>query len=310
MKLIDFTTIINDKTKNEIEKKDAFDKLFAYYRDLVKKVLNKKKYSHRQLSVDIFRKEWTEKQSETVFKKSLFASFKTLERIKNSIETGVVNNFKIGKNGSINDFVDFLNTFTYDVFEIVKYAELNYNGKTLNYSMGSSLSSSSREIYENSSIILFVKHFGTNSIHYRDFFSYSVFSIRLMIEVAGKKILGYSSITDEKGKRVEKIKTQIAWEFIKIDQNSTKRIELPVEVDTILKIEKWSNQFIHTGYIQPIYQIENALVFLEKLANPKPSKIKDYDTLKIEFKDFLKTKVKEEQEIVINWINKIEWNQK
>lgn len=129
-----------------------------------------------------------------------------------------------------------------------------------------------------------------------------------MIEVSGKRILGFSSITDEKGDRIKKIKTQIAWEFIKKDQNSTKRIELPIEVDTVLKIEQWTNQFIHTGYVQPIYLIENALFFLSKLANPRPTKITDYDTLKLEFKQFLKEKVKDEQDVIINWesTNRIE----
>lgn len=170
MNLTDFTSIIKDKTKSETEKKDAFDKLYEYYNKIVKKVLNNRKYTERQLSVDIFRKKFTEKQSEIVFKKSLFASFQTLKRIKESIETGVVNQFKIGKNGTINDFTDFLNIFSYDVFEIIKYAEYKYNNNALNYSMGSAIGSTTRDIFENSSIILFVKHFGADSIHYRDFF--------------------------------------------------------------------------------------------------------------------------------------------
>lgn len=305
MNLNDFSSIIKNEKKDESQKEQAFYKFYDYYSELVKSVLKKKTFTERQLSVDIFRKKFTEKQSETVFKKQLFASLKTLERIKKGIETGVVNRFNIGKtNGSINDFSDFLFIFSFDVYELVKYAEFKYNSKTLNYSMGSSIGSSTRDVFENGSIILFIKHFGTDSIHYRDFFSYSVFTIRLMIEVAGKKILGFNSITDENGDRIRKIKTQIAWEFIKNDQINFKRIQLPIEVDTILKIEKWTNQFIHTGYIQPIYLIENALLFLDKLTFPKSTKISNYNTLKLEFEQFLKEKVKEDQEIIINWERK------
>lgn len=304
MDLNKFSNLIRGNNVDEVEKLEAFDSFYNYYSDLVKKVLKNKTFTERQLSVDIFRKKWNQNKSETVFKKQLFSSFKTLERIKNSLETGIVNNFNIRQDkGSIDNFSEFLFIFLYDVYELVKYAELEYNNNTLNYHMGSAIGSSTRDIFENGSIILHIHHFGTNSIHYRDFFSYTVFTIRLMIEVAGKKILGFKSITDNNGERIKKIKTQIAWDFIKQDQLNSKRIELPIEIATILEIEKWTNRFIHTGYIQPIFLVENALVFLEKLARHQSSKISGYNNLKNEFKGFIQEKVKEEQTVMINWEN-------
>jgi len=304
MDLNRFSNIIRDSNVNEAQKLEAFNGFYDYYSGLIKSVLNKETFTERQLSVDIFQKEWTENKAETVFKKQLFSSFKTLERIKKSLETGIVNDYITKQNkGSIDNFSEFLFIFSFDVYELVSYAEFKYNNNTLNYQMGSAICSSTSDIFENGSIILHIYHFGTDSIHYRDFFSYTVFTIRLMIEVAGKKILGFNSITDNNGVRIKKISTQIAWDFIKKDQANNKRIELPLEVTTILEIEKWTNRFIHTGYIQPIFLVENALVFLEKLARPQSTKISDYNNLKTEFEEFIQGKVKEGQIVKVNWEN-------
>lgn len=304
MDLNKFSEIIRDKKINETEKLKAFNDFYDYYSQLLKSVLGNKTFIEKQLSVDIFRKNWTEKHSEMVFKKQLFSSYKTLERIKKGIETGIVNRFDIGVDtGSISNFSDFLSIFSFDVYKLVAYAEFKYNNNELNYRMGSAIGSSSRDIFENSSIILHIKHFGTDSIHFRDFFSYTVFAIRLMIEVAGKRIIGFSSITDDKGERIRKIRTQIAWDFIKYDQLNNKRIELPIDIDTIQEIEKWTNRFIHTGYVQPIFLVENALVFLDKLRDYKSTKISEYNHLKSEFEKFVQEKVNEGQVIIVNWQN-------
>ncbi|MCA4783280.1 hypothetical protein IF125_13635 [Empedobacter stercoris] len=302
MDLNKFSNIINDRRISEPQKLEAIYEFYDYYSNLVEKVLKNKSFSERQLSVDIFRKEWSEKKSEIIFKKQLYASFTTLKRIKKGIETGIVNKFNIGvNNSSIENFSDFLFIFSFDVFQLVKYAEVNFNNTSVNYNMIPAIGSSSRDIYENSSIILHIKHFKTNSIHYRDFFSYAVFANRLLIEVSGKNILGIDSITNDKGERIKGIKTQIAWNFIKFDQSNKKRIVLPIEVDTILEIEKWTNRFIHTGYIQPIFLVENALFFLDKLSNPYSTQIREYDEMKSEFESFVKQQLNDKQLLKFNW---------
>lgn len=302
MNLYDFSTIIHDSNIKEEDKIIAFNQFYEYYSELVRIVLKTKTFTERQLSKDIFRQTWNEGQSETVFKKQLFSSFKTLERIKIGIETNVINKFKIGEDKlSINNLTDFLCIFSFDIYELVRYAEENYNGKKLNFDMGGRNDSSVREIFENANIILHIKHFGASSIHYRDFFSYTVFTIRLMIEVAGKRILGFNSITDDKGNRIREIRTQIAWHFIKQDQLCNKRIKLPIEIETILEIEKWTNQFIHTGNVQPIFLVENALSFLDKLALYKSTEISNYNSVKSDFEKFVKDKIKRTEIININW---------
>lgn len=305
MDLSTFSSIIRDTNTSETDKIGAFNEFYEYYSKLAKSVLKTRTFTDRQLSKDIFRKTWSEKQFENIFKKQLFSSFKTLERIKIGIETGIINKFTIGKDkASISNFSDFLFIFSYDVYELVRYAEEKYNNNRLNFEMGGRSDSSSREIFENASIILHVKHFGADSIHYRDFFSYTVFTIRLMIEVAGKRILGFNSITDDQGNRIREIRTQVAWNFIKQDQLSNKRIKLPLEIDTIIEIEKWTNQFIHTGYIQPIFLVENALVFIDKLAIPYITEISDYNILKAEFEKFVADRGNGSKKIIVNWGNK------
>ena len=315
MSLNEFSSIIHDAKKNETDKLIAFNEFYNYYSELVKTVLKNKTFSERQLSKDIFRKSWSEKESETVFKKCLYSSFKTLERVKVGIETNIVNKFKIGEEKTgINNFIDFLFMFSFDVFEIVRYAEEKYNNKKLNYNMGGRPDLSVREIFENANILLHIKHFQASSIHYRDFFSYTVFAIRLMIEVAGKRILGFNAITDDNGDRAMGIKTQIAWDFIKEDQLSNKRIQLPLEIDTILEIEKWTNNYIHTGFVQPIFLVENALFFLEKLVFPcnetknyrgqallaGTTKIQNYNIVKTDFEKFVQSKGKGKK-YIIHW---------
>lgn len=316
MNLNDFSNIIHDNRKSETDKLIAFNEFYNYYSRLVKIVLKNKTFSERQLSKDIFRKKWTEKQSETVFKKQLYSSYKTLERIKIGIETGVVNKYKIGEEKiGLDNFTDFLFIFSFDVFEIVRHAEEKYNNKKLNYDMGGRIDLTVTEIFENANILLHIKHFGANSIHYRDFFPFTIFAIRLMIEVAGKRILGFNSITDNKNNRAKEIGTQIAWKFIKEDQTSNKRIQLPIEVDTILEIEKWTNSYIHTGFIQPIFLIENALFFLEKLVFPcnktnnyrrqallsGTTKISSYNLVKNDFEKFVQSKGRDTKKYIIHW---------
>lgn len=316
MDLNEFSSIIHDDKRNEADKIVAFNEFYNYYSALVEVVLKNETFSDRQLCDDIFRKDWNDKQSETVFKKCLYSSFKTLERVRIGIETNVVNKFKIGEEKKgINNFTDFLFIFSFDVFEIVRYAEEKYNDKKLNYDMGGRGDLTVSEIFENANIFLHIKHFGASSIHYRDFFPYTIFAIRLMIEVAGKRILGFNSITNDKGSRAKEIGTQIAWEFIKKDQLSNKRIQLPVEIDTVLKIEKWTNSYIHTGFIQPIYLVENALFFLEKLVFPcnqiknyrgqalfaGTTKIQNYNTVKTDFENFVQSKGKGTKKYIINW---------
>ena len=315
MDLNDFSHIIHDDKKNETDKIVAFNEFYDYYSSLVKIVLKDETFSDEQLSDDIFLEKWNDKQSETIFKKHLYASFKTLERVKIGIETNVVNKIKIGEEKiGINNFIDFLFIFSYDVFKIVRYAEEKYNNKKLNYDMHSRFDLSVGEIFENANIILHIKHFGANSIHYRDFFPFTIFAIRLMIEVAGKRILGFNFITDDKGNRAQGIRTQIAWDFIKQDQLSNKRIQLPIEIDTILKIEKWTNRYIHTGFIQPIFLVENALFFVEKFVCPcnetknyrgqalfaGTTKMSNYNIVKTEFENFVQSKGKGKK-YIINW---------
>ena len=265
MDLNAFFNIIHDKSKGDSEKFIAFNAFFDYYSDLVAVVLGKTTYSDKQLSEHIFLMRYKKKLNETVFKKHLYASYKTLERIKKEIIAT-----------DISKYIDFLVHFSFDVYTIIAYAENNYKGNTLKYDMGSRPDLSVQEIYDNACIVLHIKRLGADFIHYRDFFPLSVFAVRLTIEVCGKNILGYYSITDAKGNRPRSLNTQIAWDYIKFDQLNGKRIQLPVDVDVVLEIEKWTNRYIHTGYIQPIYLVETALYLLEPFVYP-PNKKTDYE---------------------------------
>lgn len=311
MKLNQFSKNIIDDTISEQNKMEAFVSFYNYYSKLVEKVLNGQKFTDKELTEEIFD-SWERNIAQNKYEKYLFSSLQTLERIKLAIETNTINKFNLENNKiSIKNFSEFLFIFSVDVFDLVRFVE----EKHYNNQMGSRIQkrhdSSIYEIFETATIILNIKLFGVSSIQYRDFFSYTIYTIRLMIEVAGKAILGYNTITDEKGNRVGEISSQIAWHFIKNDQKLKKRIELPLEIDTILKIESWTNQFIHTGNIQPIFLIENALTIIEKLSIPRNTKIFYYKELKKDFEKFVNSKIKRKRKIIINWqnSNKIDINE-
>lgn len=290
-----FFSTIHDKKNSDSDKHAAFNAFFDYYSGLVTEILGKATYTDKQLSEHLFLMRYKKKLEEIVFKKHLYASYKTLERIKKEIEAT-----KISK------YIDFLVHFSFDVYDIVTYAERKYKNNTLKYDMGSRPDLSVKEIYDNACIVLHIKRLGADFIHYRDFFPLSIFAVRLSIEVCGKNILGYYSITDTKGNRPRSLNSQIAWDYIKFDQLNEKRIQLPVDVDVVLEIEKWTNRYIHTGYIQPIYLVETALHLLEPFVYPINKKadyegrakfagtsyVTKYNEMKLEFEKYVHKGIK------------------
>lgn len=142
----------------------------------------------------------------------------------------------------------------------------------------------------------------------RDIQPYRMFVARQLLEILGKNIIGYDSIDDKKGKPIHKF-TQISWEFLK--EYSTKKkqweIALPFDISSIYAINKWSNSFVHTGYIYASYIQYYAITVLNKLMQPPQNPVKcyngnricmlygdfqiqGYDSLKNDFEQYIKSK--------------------
>lgn len=113
----------------------------------------------------------------------------------------------------------------------------------------------------------------------RDIQPYRMFVIRQLLETLGKNIIGYDSINDNNGKPIHKF-TQISWEFLyeySNNKNTQWNITLPFNISSIYAINKWSNYFVHTGYIYACYIQYYAVLVLNKLMSPPQNNVKCYD---------------------------------
>ncbi|MCZ2129801.1 MAG: hypothetical protein LC109_05975 [Bacteroidia bacterium] len=292
MSLIQFTNDLNCNNATTATKFAAFQTFYTYFDQLKLAVLSTQTYTDKQLSEHIFKRQWKDNQAEMIFKKHLFAAHNTLTRLSTKI---TVANFT--------DYEFLLKMLAYDLYSIVAYAESNYRNVTLNYQMGSRPDQSAREIYDISSTLFYIGSINPANFYLREIIPVSIFLIRQTIEVYGKRLLGYTSITDEQGNRVRSVSTQVAWDFIKNEmKKTTPRITLPTHIDIIKVTEEWTNYYVHTGNIPDIYLIENALHFIEPLIYPQngtnrnyknsirfagTSSIDSYESLKTDFVDFI-----------------------
>ena len=145
-------------------------------------------------------------------------------------------------------------------------------------------------------------------IYLRDLKPNVVFQIRQLLEKVGKNLIGYTQIVDAHGKLVKK-HTQVSWKFID-QKNRTKnnrwKIEFPIDQSVILKVNNWSNQFVHDSVIYSNAMVLLAIRVVNKLLAPPANaiktvngnhlqllnygeiKIENYNLLKQDFEEYLK----------------------
>lgn len=306
MSLIQFTNDLNNNTATTAVKFASFQTFYIYFDQLKLAVLPTQSFTDKQLSEQIFKRKWKESQAEMIFKMKLYAAHNTLTRLSLKITVANFTNYEF-----------LLKMLAYDLYSIIVYGEANYRNVTLKYQMGSRTDQDAREIYDISYSLFYIGSINPTNFYLREIIPVSIFLIRQTIEVYGKRLLGFTSITDEQGNRANNVSTQVAWDFIKIEmKKSTPRITLPTHIDIIKVTEEWTNYYVHTGNIPDIYLIENALHFIEKLIYPQnsanknfknsirfsgTSSIDNYESLKIDFVNFVnvKQKIKWWKEIIL-----------
>lgn len=306
MSLIQFTNDLNNNTATTAVKFASFQAFYIYFDQLKLTVLPTQNFTDKQLSEQIFKRKWKKNQAEMIFKMKLYAAHNTLTRLSSKI---TVANFT--------DYEFLLKMLAFDLYSIIVHVEANYRNVTLNYQMGSRNEQDAREIYDISCSLFYIGSINPTNFYLREIIPVSIFLIRQTIEVYGKRLLGFTSITDQQGNRANNVSTQVAWDFIKIEMTkSTPRITLPTHIDIIKVTEEWTNYYVHTGNIPDIYLIENALHFIEKLIYPQnttnknfknsirfsgTSSIDNYESLKTDFVNFVnvKQKIKWWKEIIL-----------
>jgi len=265
--LHNFLEILRDEDIGNREKYDAFIAFKIYYDGLCDFILKNQKFSDDQLTPHIFNSKWPEAQDDLVFKKHLFAAKMTFERLN-----------KLIKEANFEHYEFLLSVVAHDLFSIIKVGEENYRHSRLSFVMKARPDQDPREVFDVAEVML---HFGTidpKNAYLREVFPVSIFLLRQTIELYGKRVFGFKSITDKYGNRTRSVSTQVAWEFVKREaKKKDSRIKLPVNVDTIVRIEEWTNRYVHTGDLQRLYLIENAIHFVGKLIYSMNEEIKDYE---------------------------------
>lgn len=95
----------------------------------------------------------------------------------------------------------------------------------------------------------------------------SIFLIRQSIELWIKDIFGIDYIVDDKDELI-KLQPERLFELL------NNKIELPINKKVIFKIHKWSQRYVHAGWMVHIWEIENALHILNPIFNSRNIKIK------------------------------------
>ncbi|MDN3692524.1 hypothetical protein QWZ06_09670 [Chryseobacterium tructae] len=179
------------------------------------------------------------------------------------------------------------------------------------------------DIYSAARTLFFIEEFSNiEDLYLRDLKPNVMFQIRQLLEIFGKNIVGYYSITHN-NQPVKKF-TQIAWDFIDEEcKKDISRIKLPFEIKTITLLNSWANDFVHTTFLHNSYIQYFAIKMLNVLFSSSTSTststkgitiyngckiekydiaditISNYNSLKDDFKNFLLTK---KQGIEINWM--------
>lgn len=162
-----------------------------------------------------------------------------------------------------------------------------------------------------------------SNIYLRDLKPNVIFQIRQLIELYGKLIIGYQDIKNSTtGDSIHKF-TQIAWEFIEARNAKTNwDIIFPIDQSIIVRINKWSNRFVHSGTFTPTYIQAFILEIISKLLVPSTNsvqiydgtmkhslihgdiRINNYNNLKADFQNYIDNKMGGPGKATIDWNSK------
>lgn len=163
-------------------------------------------------------------------------------------------------------------------------------------------------------------------LYARDLKPNVIFQVRQFLELLGKGIIGFTCIKNSLTGEITHKFTQISWDFIaEKNGKSIWKIDFPIRQDAIIRINKWSNRFIHTGVFSPPYIQNLILSVLGQLMMPPKTPIKTYDgqsrisfeygvmkinnynALKTDFQTYIDCKMGGAGRVTIEWlpVNKV-----
>lgn len=286
----------------------SFQNFITYLNSLKSATLKARTFTDKQISEQIFKRTWKDSQERMILEHHLFAANNTLQRLNGRITLANFDQYQF-----------MLKMLAFDLFPIINFVETKILNNTLDISIGSRPDQNAREVFDVCRLIFEVGTINPINLYLREVFPVSIFLLRQTIEVYGKRLLGFYSITNEQGHRDRGVSTQVAWDFIKAEVSKIdSRIDLPTNIDVIRKVEEWTNFYVHTGDIPEIYLIENAIHLVKPLIYPSnsteinyrksivfsgTSKIKNYNSVKADFEKFVNQRKKEKLfKRIWNWL--------
>lgn len=288
----------------ESSRKDFFHKcilFFDWYISYVENIIPKnKEYSSKKICDNIFRSSLkNDRQIEGYLKSHLFISKQYVEYLKSNIKLDNIHRYE---HNLINLKTDLKEIITYwEFFSSKDTSKISLMGGRNHYLSVSDIYSSIKELFfiEESDRI--------EDLYLRDLKPVVMFQIRQLLEIYGKNLIEYNLILDEDGAPIKKF-TQIAWEFIKKEvKNKNSRIEIPFDIDVIISLNKWTNSFVHSTYldndyiqffaincIKDLFKQGEKGVFYNNMwhsnINYGAVKINNYESLRNDFEEYLNNK--------------------
>jgi len=284
---------------------------FDWYIGYTSKILKGKTFADKQICECVFRPTFkSENQWKEYIIKSIYISKEYVEYLKTKItET------------NIHKYEHTITGLEIDLEWLIASYEVQYKKTTdkISLNSGRRKNLSPTDIYSAARTLFFIEEFDNiEDLYLRDLKPAVMFQIRQLLEMFGKNLLGYYSISDKDGNGVKKF-TQIAWDFIKTEiKKPNSRIEFPFDIHMILSINNWSNSFVHTTYLYNSYMQFFALKTINVLFYSKSKgikiytglsirkfdcadiKIKDYNSLKTDFENTLKSRL---PDIIVDWLD-------
>ena len=290
--------------KSNCKKKRTFFKgtknFFDWYISYVDLILKGKKYDNDKIAEIIFLEQSKNEQHFIEYlRKSLFISKEYIEYLKNSI-----------KNKYIHRYKEVISSLYCDLEWLIVKVESHINKypNKIVITSGRRPYLNTYDIFSSINNLFFIEEYDKiDDLYLRDLKPVVMFQIRQLLEIYGKNLIGYNSILDKNSTPIKKF-TQVAWEFIKIEvKNKNSRIEIPFDIDVIISLNKWTNSFVHSTYldndyiqffaincIRDLFKQGEKGVFYNNMwhsnINYGAVKINDYESLRNDFEEYLNNK--------------------
>ncbi len=256
--------------KQSISKKElnqAFQSFCDAYISYSIGVLGGKEFSEKQIIDYVFRKEFkTPNLFNGMVRRRLYVSQLYITELKNQVD---------GRN--IHKYRELISTILVDLEFLQANINVHLKKSATNVPLNSWRCQFKRavDLYSVGRTIWHFESFTSiKDIYTYDLRPVTAFVIRQIIEVFGRRIVGVMGIT--KNNAPVKKSSQIAWDFIKHELNKpSPLITLPFDINHVIKIEKWSNRYVHAAFDDDYYITWYALKFLQCFFIPAQTPIQD-----------------------------------